>query len=417
MRIGYACKVEGIQGMGMKSCILKTMNDETLDVIITHNLEVLKKLLEYNKKHGISMFRISSDIIPLASHPAFSYEWEKRFADVLKALGNFAKASDIRLSMHPGQYTILNSPNKEAVSKAIADLTYHCAFLDALGMDASHKLILHIGGIYGDKEAAIARFIKVYQSLAANIKQRLIIENDDRFFTIADVYKIGVAANIPVVFDNLHHLINHDDTNDDAYWIAKCASTWQRKDGKQKLHYSQQARNKRIGAHSKTINSSVFLTFLDGLTAIDVDIMLEVKDKNISAMKCMQCINPTAYPVSVLEKEWANYKYAVMEYKHQNYLRIRELLKDKSKYPSVAFYRFVDEALAQQNPSGLKNAAEHIWGYFRGKATAKEKQRFFELLALAEVDLQSCERLKKFLFRLAKKYEQTYLIGSYFFVY
>jgi UV DNA damage endonuclease len=194
--------------------------------------------------------------------------------------------------MHPGQYTVLNSPHAHVVENAIRDLAYHCDFLEAMGMDASNKIILHIGGIYGDKPAAIERFKSHYIMLDDRIKQHLVIENDDTCYTIEDVLAIGKALKIPVVFDTLHHEINPSPTSHSMIeWIVACAKTWHKKDGVQKIHYSQQAHGKRAGSHSETIDLPAFLRFYKTLPTTDLDIMLEVKDKNVSALKCIQAID------------------------------------------------------------------------------------------------------------------------------
>jgi len=112
-----------------------------------------------------------------------------------------------------------------------------------------------------------------------------VIENDDRHYHIGDVLDIAAALGIPAVFDNLHHQLNRCGGTD-AYWINACRPTW---DSRQKVHYSQQARDKKPGAHSDTIDIQEFMDFYNSLSSRDLDIMLEVKDKNISAIKCMLC--------------------------------------------------------------------------------------------------------------------------------
>jgi UV DNA damage endonuclease len=121
------------------------------------------------------------------------------------------------------------------------------------------------------------------------IKQHLVIENDDTCYTIEDVLVIGQDLQIPVVFDNLHHEINPPSvSHSPSEWIAACAQTWRKKDGTQKIHYSQQAQGKREGSHSETIDLPTFMAFYTTLPPVDLDIMLEVKDKNLSALKCIE---------------------------------------------------------------------------------------------------------------------------------
>jgi len=291
MRIGYACLVVGVEGTTIRTCRLDAATQERMASLVSQNLQTLNRILDYNRANNIRMFRISSDIIPFGSNKAVNFPWRTLFAEELQALGKKAKQCDIRLSMHPGQYTVLNSPHSHVVENAIRDLEYHCDVLDAMGMDAPHKIILHIGGIYGEKPAAIERFKSHYLGLDARIKQHLVIENDDTCYTIEDVLAIGQALKIPVVFDNLHHEINPASVSrSPSEWIAACAETWCKKDGVQKIHYSQQAQGKRTGSHSETIDLPTFLHFYKALPTTDLDIMLEVKDKNLSAVKCIQAI-------------------------------------------------------------------------------------------------------------------------------
>jgi UV DNA damage endonuclease len=292
MRIGYACLTVGVEETTIRTCRLASATQDRLAEIVTANLAALDRILDYNAQHQVRMFRISSDIIPFASKETIVFPWQKLFAKELQALGKKARANDIRLSMHPGQYTVLNSPHDHVVENAIRDLEYHCDFLDVLKMDHTNKIILHIGGIYGDKPAAIERFKKQYKKLTPRVKHRLIIENDDTCYNAEEVLSIGEALSIPVVFDTLHHAINPSPTKrSQVDWIKACAKTWKKQDGDQKIHYSQQAHDKRPGSHSETIELPAFLAFFKSLRSHKLDIMLEVKDKNISALTCIQKVD------------------------------------------------------------------------------------------------------------------------------
>lgn len=415
MRIGYACLAIGVADASFKSCTLKHATHEKLAEITSSNLNALGSLLTYNQECGIRLFRISSDIIPFGSHPAISFAWDIRFQDQLTSLGEKARSAGIRLSMHPGQYTVLNSPDSNVVERAIADLRYHCRLLDLLHADSSEKMILHVGGAYGNKQAALERFAANYRNLDDNIRRRLVLENDDRIFTIEDVLELGLSLRCPVVFDNLHNEVNPPETDmSESAWINACTQTWQYEDGTPKTHYSQQAQNKRLGSHSRTIDADAFLAYLSDIHD-DVDVMLEVKDKNLSAVKCLLCSSAQG-KISDLEKEWARYKYLVLEHSPQAYSDIRSLLKNKSSYPALAFYRHIDAALAQTPEIGMQvNAAQHVWGYFSDKATEKEKARFDALMEKYIAGRGSANAIKRHLFKLSCQYREKYLMQSYYF--
>lgn len=291
MNIGYACLTVGVSGTSLRSCKIQNATSDVLSALIGSNLESLNNILSYNIENDIKLFRISSDIIPFGSHSVNRLKWWEMFESELKNLGYKALSNEMRLSMHPGQYTVLNSPNPSVVERAVEDLRYHARFLDSMGLGKEHKIILHIGGVYGDKTSAIKRFIEQYRLLDENIKQRLVIENDDKQYNISDVLNIGLSEGIPIVFDNLHHQVNPDNTYSQIEWIALCVNTWKKSDGPQKLHYSQQANGKRPGSHSETIDVYEFLSFYKIIRNQDIDIMMEVKDKNLSAIKCINAIS------------------------------------------------------------------------------------------------------------------------------
>lgn len=291
MGIGYVSIVMSEPNMRMKSCILKNASCERLDFLIAHNCRVLDSILDFNCKNKIFLFRVSSGFIPFASHPINTIDWCSRFHEEFLRLGAKARKYNIRLSFHPGQYTTLSSPNETVVARAVEDLRYQTGVLDCMRMDSTNKIILHIGGGYGDKPVAIERFIDRYNKLPNNIKQRLVIENDDKVYTARDVLNISERTGIPVVFDVLHHRLNHEQGDDEQEILQYCMRTWDAiKDGKPKVHYSQQAEGKRAGSHSLTIDVDEFIEFYKQLPT-GVDIMLEVKDKSASALKCIEAVN------------------------------------------------------------------------------------------------------------------------------
>ncbi len=285
MNIGFVGMVLGENELKVKTCILKNANECRLNELIEHNLQWLDNVLDYLIKNEIKIFRLPSSFIPFGSHPANKIDWKNKYKTVFEKLGKKAKKHNIRLSMHPGQYTLLTTQNPDILERSIADLVYHCQVLDSLKMPPSCKIVLHIGGIYGDKESAIKRFVQNFKTLPINIKQRMILENDDTSYTAKDVLWISKQTKSPVVFDYLHFLLKHDESEKDAKKvILECRKTWKKRDGVQKIHYSQQAENKRLGSHSQTIDIDQFEEFAKILPK-PIDVMFEVKDKNLSVLK------------------------------------------------------------------------------------------------------------------------------------
>lgn len=416
MSIGYACLSVGVPNTKFKSCIQANATDENLTRIIANNLDSLSNLIDYNIENEIKLFRISSDLIPFASSPVNKLDWQHLFASELTAIGNKILAGNMRVSMHPGQYTVLNSPKDDVVERAVADLEYHTALLDAMRLCKKHKIVLHIGGVYGDKCTAVERFVKNYLLLNKNIKERLVIENDDKSYHVGDVLNISETLHIPAIYDNLHNNLNPaDSAKEDAYWVHMCKKTWSTNDGLQKIHYSQQNETKRAGSHSETIKISEFIAFYNRVQGEDIDIMLEVKDKNLSAVKCINSLSPVK-AINKLEKEWSKYKYSVLEKSKQGYDEIRQLLKNKNDYPAVEFYTVIEHAmLKEESPGNALNAALHVWGYFKEAAQENEKTNFLALSSAYQNGGATLARMKRLLFRLAEKYSQEYLLNSYYF--
>lgn len=414
MNIGYACLTEGVLNTRLKTCNLKNATPERLKSVIQSNLDSLENMIEYNIKNRIKLLRISSDIVPFGSHPINTLPWWDIFANRLKEIGDKAKSNGIRLTMHPGQYTVLNSPSLDVVERAVKELQYHARFLDAMNLNSESKMILHIGGVYGDKKSAIQRFIKQYRLLDENIKNRLVIENDDKQYNISDVLSIGESEGIPVVFDNLHNELNSSDLHSEFEWISLCKKTWKPKDGHQKIHYSQQAANKRNGSHSETIDVEKFLNFYKNIPDSNTDIMLEVKDKNLSAVKCVNAISSPK--IGRLEKEWGRYKYLILEHSPRIYNEIRQLLKPKDAYPVVDFYKLIDEAMRTPISGGKAvNVAQHIWGYVSNLADEKESNRFEKNLGKVNIG-GSTTAVKRTLWKLSVERKQQYLLDSLYFM-
>lgn len=289
MRIGYACITIEVPNTGMRTCLLKNVSEEKLLELILHNLNSLENMIDYNIKNDIRLFRISSDLIPFGSSHVNKIPWWDVYRSKLSVIGDKIKNNGIRVSMHPGQYTILNSPDKDVVNRAIQDLSYHSKVLDSLGVGMDHKIVLHIGGVYGDKLLAAKRFVTNFKHLPVSITDRIVLENDDKSFPICDVLEIGSVLIVPVVFDNLHNKVNPcSEHMNDVSIVNECKNTWKKKDGVQKIHYSQQDPNKRPGSHSNSIFVDEFINFIDNLGRDDIDIMLEVKDKNLSALNCIR---------------------------------------------------------------------------------------------------------------------------------
>ena len=255
-------------------------------------------MLDFNAAHGVRMFRLSSDIVPFGSHPVNTIPWWDEFAEPLSHLGEQIRTSGIRVSMHPGQYTVLSSPDPRIVEAAQADVVFHARLLDALGTDTRHKIVVHVGGAYSDKAAALERWIRSVRMLPEAVRARLVLENDERLFGVEDVLFASGATGVPVVLDVLHHRVYAGPCADEALpdLMRHAARTWQReRDGVPKIHYSSQANGLRPGAHAEYVDAAEFAEFLALAPAeVEFDCMLEAKAKDLALLRVRDALGITA---------------------------------------------------------------------------------------------------------------------------
>lgn len=289
MKIGYPCINESLDCSSSRTFRLASYSEERLITAVEQNLACLQRILEYNVQHGLLFFRLTSGLVPFASHEVNKYNWQEHFKMTLRRLGNYIKSNNLRISMHPDQFVVLNSPNAQTVKNSIAELVYQGSILDLMGLDTTAKLQIHGGGAYGDKPSALSRFAEVYHTqLPDAVKARLCVENDDRTYTLRDCLYLHDLTGMPIIFDNLHHeCVNNGEPMREAVQMA--AATWQPgKDGILMMDYSSQATGERKGKHTQSIQEQLFHDFLAETEGLDMDIMLEIKDKEESAHKALK---------------------------------------------------------------------------------------------------------------------------------
>lgn len=275
---------------------LKTLHDKGIDNLknkIINNLNDVLIMMDWNENNGIKVFRLSSELFPHYSNSK-AEDYTLDFAiTLLKEIGIKSKFYNQRLTFHPGQYNCLGSPNNHVIEHTICDLNYHASILDYMELDQNSVMVIHGGGLYGNKESTIDRWCENYNKLPSNIKKRLVLENCEKIFSITDCLEVNKKINIPIVFDTHHFdcykkLHPNEEFNEPDYYIPFILDTWKSKNIKPKFHISEQGSGK-IGHHSDYIETiPQYILDIPEKFNIDIDIMVEAKMKEKAIFKLYQ---------------------------------------------------------------------------------------------------------------------------------
>ena len=287
MKIGYPCVNEAMDCSAANTFRLASYSEGRLLTAVAANLVCLRRMLEWNVAQGLLFFRIGSGIVPFGSHEINVFPWQTHFAAEFREIGDYIRDNDLRVSFHPDQFVVLNSPSPAIVQRSINELIYQGSMLDLMGLDGTAKLQIHVGGLYGERELAISRFATVHAMLPATVKARVVVENDDRLYSLRDCLHLHELTGVPILFDNFHHeCLNHGEPMHAALRLA--AATWHPiTDGVPMMDYSSQALGERKGKHTDNLVDDLFRGFLAELHGLNLDLMLEIKNKEVSALRAV----------------------------------------------------------------------------------------------------------------------------------
>lgn len=180
---------------------------QKLSGIALKNSLSLLLAVETCKRLGIGAFRVLSQILPIYSHPEYGYELDDlpnniEIRENFRKVRDFAAANHIRLSFHPDQFNILASPREEVFVNTVRELSYQCMVAELIGAD---NVNIHMGGVYGDKQATLKRFTDNYKDVPELIKRHLTLENDDISYSVEDLYPVCMENGLPLIYDVHHH--------------------------------------------------------------------------------------------------------------------------------------------------------------------------------------------------------------------
>ena len=260
--------------------INKNYTVDKLYEITKNNLKALKEILTYNIKNNIHFYRLTSKLVPLATHNKIDFDYITPLKDLYNEIANIIRENKMRIDTHPDQYAVLNSMDKKIVKNTIEILEYHYKILKALKIKEK-IIILHVGSSTCGKKASITRFINNFNKLPDYLKNCIAIENDDKIYNIKDVLSLCKKLNIPMVLDYHHYICNNEGEKIEDY-ITDIINTWQTKTPKFHFSSPKSLLKKEFRSHNNYINSDDFINFLNitKITNKDIDIMLEAKAKD-----------------------------------------------------------------------------------------------------------------------------------------
>ncbi|MBP1807258.1 UV DNA damage repair endonuclease UvsE [Rubellimicrobium aerolatum] len=296
---------------------------------LKQSLEYVDAILDYLVAIEVDMYRLSSDLAPYATHPDMpQFHGMVAESDAeLAAFGRKARDLDIRLSFHPSQFVLLNSPDPDLTRKSIWDLSSQAEMLDRMGLGPEAVLVTHVGGVYGDREESRARWIEGYGQCPEHVRRRLVLENDDIRFSAADVLWIHERCGVPLIFDYQHYWCLNPEGLELRAVLERFVRSWP-EGVRPKIHFSsprtemrevkrkvtdkdrealkagKELRGQLLGApvkptsrvktvlvppiwtgHADFTNPFEFATFMRTAEGLDFDVMLESKTKDLSLLK------------------------------------------------------------------------------------------------------------------------------------
>jgi UV DNA damage endonuclease len=259
---------------------------EKLLAVTKQNLQHTLRMLYYNLGHEIDVYRFSSSIVPLATHPEVCWDFVIPFRNEWLEIGALVKRNKLRISFHPNQFTLFTSPQAKITENAVVDMEYHYRMFEAMGLEQEGSMNIHIGGAYGDKPQALSRFHQNLKSLPTHIKKVMTLENDDKTYNAEETLAVCIKETIPFVFDYHHHLANPCAAPLEKL-LPLIFQTWDHVKHKPKIHLSSPKSDKEFRSHADFVDPAFIMPFLALVKegGQDLDFMIEAKAKDQAALK------------------------------------------------------------------------------------------------------------------------------------
>jgi UV DNA damage endonuclease len=316
VEFGYACLSVMVQDCSpAKTVTLKRLESITGDrdrfnlcaAVARANLKNTRRLIFHNAAHGLRLYRITPQLVPLATHPrAAAWDWESELAPDFAEVGREMRRFGMRISSHPGQYTVLSSPDPKVVAAARADLEYHAKLHKLLDHGSVGRIVLHVGGAQGGKEAGLERFEQSLRLVSDAVRRRLALENDDTIYGTGDVLSLCRRVRLPMVFDLHHHMLNPAGAELREV-LPDIFATWPPEE-RPKIHVSSPKSAGQPKAHADFVVAEPFrefLTLCEQVGARPIDVMVEAKMKDAAALKLAGDLGIQLHPLKGRESNRA----------------------------------------------------------------------------------------------------------------
>ncbi len=245
------------------------------------NLRNTLRMLYYNIANEIEVYRMSSSIVPLATHPDVLWDFRTPFKKELREIGELVKKHNLRVSLHPNQFTLFTSPKETITTNAVKDMQYHYDLFEGMGIHDRTIINIHVGGAYGDKTEALKRFYENIKQLPYHVKERMSLENDDKTYTAEETLEVCRNERIPFVFDYHHHQANLSERSLTEL-LPDIFQTWSHLDLIPKVHLSSPKSEKEFRSHADFVDPAFIRPFFDAAREVgqDLDVMIEAKQKD-----------------------------------------------------------------------------------------------------------------------------------------
>ena len=304
MRLGFPVKVLGKKGLKSNDS-RRWQSEPHLRVSIGYLLDIF----HYLQERKIGMYRMSSDVVPYATHPDLPqfHGQIRECARELREFGDEARRLGLRLSMHPSQFVVLNSPDPEIVRKSVWDLESQADLLECMELGPEAVLVIHAGGSYGDPQSSIERWVRTYERLSAPVKRRLVLENDDTRFSAANVLWAHERTGVPLIFDVQHHWCLNPEQLPLFETFERFIRSWP-SGVRPKMHFSSprtemrevERMNRKTKKKEKVLQAPIwtghadfnhpfeFISFMRQVSHLEFDVMLEAKAKDLALLRLRQ---------------------------------------------------------------------------------------------------------------------------------